>query len=63
MLDKTWHFKIGSKDIMIAIPKDTWGRIFTGVFGGLFILDLLTGHMLGAFLMFVFLAYHTVSIR
>lgn len=63
LLNKVWYFKCGSKDVRVAIPHSTMGRILVGVFAVLTVWDLLMGNLVGAFLMFLFLALNTVDIK
>lgn len=57
------YFKVGDKEVRIAIPERASGKFFAGLFAVLFALDLFTGNLIGAILMFALLAYHVVDVR
>ena len=63
MLDKTYYFKIGSKDVQFAIPRGTLSRILTTLWAGLFVFDLFTGNFFGMVLSAIFFLFMTTNIR
>lgn len=63
LLDKVFYFKVGSKDIRLALPKDGLGRFFTIAMIGIFIFDACVGSVFGMFLMGLFVAMNTLQIK
>ncbi len=63
MLEKTWYFKVGEKDVRISLPKDGFGRALTLIMAGIFVFDVMVGNVLGAILMGLFVCWNTVSIK
>ena len=63
MLDKVFYFKVGSKDIRVALPTNGLGRFFTIAMIGIFIFDVYVGNIFGMFLMGLFIAMNTVQMK
>lgn len=63
MFNKAIYFRVGERDVRIALPQNPLSRFLAALFAVLFIVDLISGNLLGALLMFVFLAIHVVDIR
>lgn len=63
MLDKVFYFKVGKKDIRVAWPKETMNRAFATVFAVMFVVDVLGGALLAAFLMAMMFGLYTVEIK
>ena len=63
MLDKAFYFKIGDKEIQIAVPKDGFSRVFIILWTCLLISDIISSNMFGIFISMVFLSLFLVRIR
>lgn len=57
------YFKVGSKEVRVAVPERPLSRFLAALFGVLFLVDIFAGNLLGALLMFVFFAIHVVDVR
>lgn len=63
MLDKVFYFKVGEKDIRIALPENGLGKFFTLVMCGIFVFDLMIGHIFGMLLMGLFIAMNVLQVK
>lgn len=63
MLDKVFYFKVGDKDIRIALPTNGLSRFFTLAMIAIFIFDVYVGNVFGMCLMALFIAMNTVEMK
>lgn len=63
MLDKVFYFKVGSKDVKLALPKNGLSRFFTLAMIGIFVFDVFVGNTIGMILMGLFVAMNVLEIK
>lgn len=63
MLDKVFYFRVGDKDIRVALPTNGLGRFFTFAMMAIFVWDLYIGNVFGMCLMALFIAMNTVQMK
>lgn len=62
-MNKVFYFRVGDKDVRIAMPENGLVQFFTIAMAGILVYDLFAGNLLGALLMALFVAMNTVDIK